>query len=659
MNKNIWGSITWGLLFLILIQMMGTLVESIYILDLLNTSLDEKVLGLLFFFTPVLLLFFRKRIPTWATWAAFAALFVARGITPNLSTSGRMLASGVCTGAGLILLVILLAWDYGEDQRASKGLTVAAGMALAVGFSVLLRALNSTIDYSLTSNGSWVGWGLGILLGLSLTQMPREKNARSHDVHSKNTSAVVGITLVLTLIYFAFSAPGVIARWTGRDYTLIVSAVSLLGLGYAFLANRYPGLLVRVSSKALLLWNLLFALSLTGLLLTQRVSFPDSSSAPAVVVGGSTWYQGALLVLTLLLYPVIFLDAQRFAGTVRVNGASLRSLVGGAMLGSLALVVLIFMNIFTNVWGYVEPVSPFFRNKFWLPFALIMGVLTILVARHRRRIELPERNWSAVTTWGWALLLGAVFLGTALSAIPVDRVRVDAELGDSLVVMTYNIQQANDQFGEKSYQGQFELIREVSPDVLALQESDSARISMNNNDYVRYFADELGYYSYYGPRTTTGTYGTAVLSKFPLLEMRSIFSYSDQDEIGTVEVEIELDGRRFTIYNVHPAGSDEAMRAFAETLLARSSQENVIALGDYNLREGDEAYQMIAAVYKNAWIDVYPTGVSDGGVDMSGRDRIDHIFVSPHLVVRNVVYLLPPESRTDHPAHWAEITWGE
>jgi endonuclease/exonuclease/phosphatase family metal-dependent hydrolase len=42
---------------------------------------------------------------------------------------------------------------------------------------------------------------------------------------------------------------------------------------------------------------------------------------------------------------------------------------------------------------------------------------------------------------------------------------------------------------------------------------------------------------------------------------------------------------------------------------------------------------------------------------MSGDDRIDHIFVSPNLGVRNPVYVLPPESATDHPVHWAEIFW--
>jgi endonuclease/exonuclease/phosphatase family metal-dependent hydrolase len=56
-------------------------------------------------------------------------------------------------------------------------------------------------------------------------------------------------------------------------------------------------------------------------------------------------------------------------------------------------------------------------------------------------------------------------------------------------------------------------------------------------------------------------------------------------------------------------------------------------------------------------MDVYPTGIDENGLDMSGENRIDHIFVSPHLEVMNPVYILPPESWTDHPVHWAEIFW--
>jgi endonuclease/exonuclease/phosphatase family metal-dependent hydrolase len=54
---------------------------------------------------------------------------------------------------------------------------------------------------------------------------------------------------------------------------------------------------------------------------------------------------------------------------------------------------------------------------------------------------------------------------------------------------------------------------------------------------------------------------------------------------------------------------------------------------------------------------VYPSGISSDGVDMSGRNRIDHIFISKNLLVRDPIYLLPPASATDHPVHWAEIYW--
>jgi endonuclease/exonuclease/phosphatase family metal-dependent hydrolase len=256
--------------------------------------------------------------------------------------------------------------------------------------------------------------------------------------------------------------------------------------------------------------------------------------------------------------------------------------------------------------------------------------------------------------------LGGSFLLTVGFAFWSGRIHQNSVEKSALTVMTYNIQQANDVYGEKSYLEQLEMIRQVDPDILALQESDSARISLNNNDYVRYFARKLGYYSYYGPKTVAGTYGTAILSKYPLENPRTVFSFSDQDEVGTGEAEIEVSGRRFTIYDVHPDGSDTAILAFAETLLAHAAgQANVIALGDYNLRDYEEAYQLIDAVYTNAWMNVYPDGISDDGVDMSGENRIDHIFVSPHLLVRNPVYVLPPESATDHPVHWTEVTWEE
>ena len=660
MKKHVITVVTFGIFFLFLIQLAGTLVESIYILDLMNTSLDEKVLGLAFFFSPIILLPFRKRLPSWVGWFCFGLLFLSHSLVPYLDTLGRMLASGIGLGAALGLLPILLTARIRGSASRLPASWIAAGFALSIALSVLLRTVNFGLDYSLFREGGWTGWLLAAGLGAALTQLDWKLPDRVQNRSREAILPTVGIFLAVGLAWFAFSAPAVIARWTGASYRLIASAISLLALGWTALAVGKPGWIARISRGWLLAWNLAFSLALTLTILAHRVPFPPTPESPPVVVGAPGWLAGVLLYLTLLLFPVIFLDLQVFARRILLADPAPQDLIPGTLLGSLALVLLVFVHIFTNVWGYVEPVSPWFRNKFWLPYLLLAGLTTLLIAwKGTQETEGPadtQEGWA----WGWAAGLMVLFLATLGSALLTTRIGDFGPPSNSLVVMTYNIQEANDDFGERSYRQQLALIRKVDPDILALQESDSTRISLNNNDYVRYYAGQLGYYSYFGPTTVAGTYGTAILSKYPLKNTRTVFSFSDQDEIGTAEAEIEIGGETFTIYDVHPDGSDSAMLAWARSLLERSQgKSRVIALGDYNLRDYEEAYQLIDSVYTNAWTSVYPSEISPDGTDMSGENRIDHIFLSPDLEARDPVYILPPQSATDHPVHWSVITWEE
>jgi len=658
LKKSHWIILAFGIFFLFLIQLAGTLVESIYILDLMNTSLDEKALGLFFFFSPVLLLLFRKKLPVPVVWGLFGLLFLTRGLAPYLATIGRMLASGIGTASALVLLPSLLTTRPRDE--ADSSLWVSAGIALAVGMSVFLRTVNYSLDYSLLPEGSWVGWGLGLLLGYSLSLFDWNSPSDTQSKPNKVTIPILGIFMIIALALFAFSAPAVIARWAEADYELIVSAVSLLALGWVWLSTNKPGLIEKLPPHWLAVWNMLFTLALTSTILAHRVSFPPTPDSPPVVVGVPTGYQQAPLAVMLLLFPVIFIDLSILAGQIQKTAPAPRDLVPGMLLGSLTLVLLVFMQIFTNVWGYIEPVSPWFRNKFWLPYLLMAVLLTLLVGFKKADITKGKSKSQNGSGPVWSAVLGIIFLVTAISSLLTTNQRVFEPNDDSLLVMTYNIQQANNEDGERAYKQQLALIRQVSPDVLALQESDSTRISLNNNDYVRYYAGKLGYYSYFGPKTVTGSYGTAILSKYPLQNTRTVFSFSDKDEIGTAVAEIEVGERLFTIYSVHPAGSDTAKLAFARTLLERSRDKaNVIALGDYNLRDYEAAYQLIASTYTNAWESAYPSKVSPDGTDVSGKNRIDHIFFSPSLQVRNPVYVLPPASATDHPVHWAEIFWSK
>lgn len=650
--------LSFGILFLLFVQAITTFIEGIYILELLGSSLDEKVLGVLFLFSPVLLLLFGKRVPRWLIWGSYLLFIIGRGLIPYLDTFPRMLAAGVASGAALILIPVMLV-TYPQPRQSNRWLIPAQGLALAVGISVLLRTLNYTIDLSLTGEFGWIGWLLAILLGFMLTQFRWEPSTEPPRTVKGVTSAAIGVVGILTLYYFMLSSPGVIARWTEGSYQLIIILVSLLSLLWLYISLFQPNRVGEIKSSILFSWNLIFTLSVIGTILVHTISFPQTPSSPYVIVTSPTWIEQIPLMVMLISFPVIFIDFGIFSGFIASEHPAPRKMAPGFLLAAVLMTLLIFMNIFSNVWGYVEPISIFFRNKYWLPFLLVLGLVTLLAVRlfskFDRSTDSRVTKQSPVLS---AVFLAAIFIATFVAAILSDWNQADTPRNGSLKVMTYNIQQANNEKGEKSYQEQLALIKEVDPDIIGFQESDSTRISLGNNDYIRYYANKLGYHAYFGPKTVTGTYGTAILSKYPLENPRTVFTYSDQDEVGTAEAEISVGGKEFTIFNVHPDGSEEAKMVFATTLVERAGQKkDVIAIGDYNLRGWEDPYLYIDETYKNAWMDVYPSGIDEDGLDMSGINRIDHIFVSPHITVRNPIYLLPPESWTDHPAHWAELSW--
>lgn len=658
MNKRLQLILAFGVVLLFFVQSLTTFIEGIYILELLSTSLDEKVLALVFLFSPLLLLPFGRGAPRWLLWVSFALFIAGRGVFPFFGTFERTIAAGISTSAALVLIPVMLV-TFPDGGRGTRWMIPAQGLALAVGSSILLRTLNYTIDISLTPGFAWLSWILAIILGVILIQFKGEAAEQPKEEIKGVTSAAVGVMSVTTLFYFMLSSPGVMARWTEGSYQLIIILVSSLSLTWLMVSLIRPGWIGGFKRNGLLMWNLLFMVVVVWMIAAHTFPFPASPESAAVIVGSPTWFQQIPLVLTLLLFPVVFFDFGIFAGYLAQTQPTPRKMGLGFTLGVLLLVVLVFMNIFSNTWGYVQPISLFFRNKFWLPFLLLLGLISVLQASAHERLQRRPAADESLRPAGLAgAVIGIIFLATMVSALLTGRTNNLPPDKTSLKVMTYNIQQANSSSGQKSYQEQLALIKEIDPDIIGLQESDSTRVSLGNNDYVRYYANKLGFHSYFGPKTVTGTYGTAILSRYPLLNPRSVFSYSDQDEIGTAEAEISVGGKEITIFNVHPDGSDEAKMVFAETLLQRAGESgDVIAIGDYNLRGWEEPYLLIDTALTNAWMAIYPTGIDDRGLDMSGRNRIDHIFVSPNFIISDPIYILPPDSWTDHPVHWADISW--
>jgi endonuclease/exonuclease/phosphatase family metal-dependent hydrolase len=196
----------------------------------------------------------------------------------------------------------------------------------------------------------------------------------------------------------------------------------------------------------------------------------------------------------------------------------------------------------------------------------------------------------------------------------------------------------------------------MNADLIGLQESDTARIAGGNADVVRYMADRLGMYAYYGPSTVNSTFGIALLSRYPLENERTFYMYSEGEQTAALQADVRAGGRAggrvFHVLVTH-LGNGGPLIQQQQVLERLAGQENVIAMGDFNFRPGGEQYAQTTEVLEDAWLLANQQRMTPEGQNIDRR--IDHIFLSPGFSVTEAEYLGVGPS--DHPAMFAEVTW--
>ncbi|MFX0021203.1 MAG: endonuclease/exonuclease/phosphatase family protein [Candidatus Hermodarchaeota archaeon] len=667
-------------MFLFFFHLLGDLIESVYMLDLLNLELDEKAAGIFFLFSPLILLFFRRQVPNYFLEVTAVICIVVRLISPFLDSTNRIITSGLGVGSFMLFLPLyyfqnLKTRNIGEEGQF--GLKLGIGLASAILLSITLRAFNSTFDISLYGIFQIIGWVIGLIGILSIISRIKENQGKG-DIDNPNNLGTnsqvneqsrkkfslkgvkllsLGIISVLTLNFFALISPTVISRWTEGDYITITITIAVVIALTIFILAFKPEILSKLNSRMLWIWNLIYVVSLVLTIAVHTFPFPASpSSDPVIISRPIGWWYYIPLVVMIALLPIIFIDFTLLSREMINKNPKPSKLGGGFAIGGLFFVLVMFMLVFTNVWGYIDPISQLFRNLFWLPFLLVGIAIPIMGKAIFKRSALEFK--SSITNFYDQLkvgvFIGLLIIGTTVSvAVWELRPKTQDTSGiTTIIVMTYNIQQGVNVNGEKNYDNQLAIIQAVDPDIIGLQECDTARMTHGSSDAVRYFANRLNYYSFYGPRTVTGTYGTAILSRFPIISAKTFFTYSNVDEIGTTEVQVRVGATIFNIYVNHPAGSDDAHLAHMQALMDRIGvNPNVISMGDFNTEPDSIYYNMSVAVLKDAWVNASSSGVDGSSFDLS--ERIDHIFVSLSFTVTETRYLNYPAS--DHPALWTEL----
>jgi Metal-dependent hydrolase len=181
-----------------------------------------------------------------------------------------------------------------------------------------------------------------------------------------------------------------------------------------------------------------------------------------------------------------------------------------------------------------------------------------------------------------------------------------------------------------------ETIERSGAEIICLQETETARISFGNVDLVRFLAEGLDMYSYYGPKTVTGTYGIALLSKFPIESAETTFMPSKYSQRAIIKSEIRVGTEIITVYNTHfgLALSDRALQAKLTADLAANSSRALLA-GDFNTPDPAETpYVTISSKFRDGWLEINSFGTDILGATFDWKnptERIDYIFFTPDL----------------------------
>ena len=135
---------------------------SVYMLELLNTSLDIKAAGLAFMFTSIGVLLIKSDLK--GLKISGISLIFFRLLYPLFNTSIKLLLSGMATGSAFIFLPLLFLNNRGNRQFVSS---LSMGTLLATLLSIFSRTMGYSVDFTEYGITQFIAWILGIICVLS------------------------------------------------------------------------------------------------------------------------------------------------------------------------------------------------------------------------------------------------------------------------------------------------------------------------------------------------------------------------------------------------------------------------------------------------------------------------------------------------------------
>ncbi|MBI4416136.1 MAG: endonuclease/exonuclease/phosphatase family protein [Euryarchaeota archaeon] len=565
MRRGGWRVVALATLTLFFVESFHRFVPAIYAKNIDTLAIGPSILIILVFLAPLAYLLLRVEHPDRVLLPLAIALAVLRVLVVlPLGVDFQLVFGGLAVGTYLLYLPAHLL----RGLRDAAPNLDASGVALGFAADGTARSLFLSADpiarWDLLPLLVTIVLAAFGILALYLevrhnpTVLPPPKPlGRRGVVRAAGIGLGLGAAWGLQLTILAY--PAVLARFAEANLFLMTAAV-LAGLGFGIfvvLRGAHP------TAHLTLGGNALVALAAVDLV----------------------WLRSPFLPLLIgIAQFVIVADFALLFGYLR-RAPSLRAAGLALGLSGLVLILYLIAFVFSLVYAFVPGRSLWEGHLPWflLLATVALAIPAILYAQRSRRHGLKHAGGPSDAAIALTLVVVVMFLlgglGARLLASPAPPTGTEA-----FTVMTYNIHQGFGSDGILDLGRIRDVVAAADADLVALQESDTARITSANVDSIRWLSVGLGYDEAYGPPTSRQTFGVGLLSRFPIVTWEVVDLPSVEVQRVAVQAELRIGAETVTVVAVHFGLPREEREAQAAFLLERLSQVpgRTIVLGDLN-----------------------------------------------------------------------------
>ncbi|WP_343701609.1 endonuclease/exonuclease/phosphatase family protein [Chitinophaga sp.] len=206
--------------------------------------------------------------------------------------------------------------------------------------------------------------------------------------------------------------------------------------------------------------------------------------------------------------------------------------------------------------------------------------------------------------------------------------------GQVIKVLSYNIHHGVNNKGELDIQGIANVILATNPDLVALQEVDSATARVKKANQLQQLAEATGMYIYFGKAMALqgGGYGNGILSRYPIQESYSVElpaagAGSEPRTAAVVTVKLPGDSLLLNFASAHLDHRENPADRLAQCgILLKHFGEHtrpVILAGDMNATPASKEITTLKSLFTDATEKLGPTWPSD-----KPTQKLDYVLVN-------------------------------